>query len=213
MCVCVAGCTCNYNRVCVASVCVTEIDLVINILSSICKSTDSLLLSCKFGSKDITRYLLDELHLDPNMSGKDSQTPLSLASDNDTIQLLLQHGAIADNAYKLHQKVLGKFFSNDPLENPVKMFVTGLGGGGKSTLIEAMQYEPTLLTPLKVVFIRPKEVEGVSQKTAGIVPKVFNSSIFGSVQFYEFNTKGMYTCNNITNSNVLVLIIMYNSPQ
>ena len=66
------------------------------------------------------------------------------------------------------------------------MFVTGLGGDGKSTLIEAMQHEPTIFTPLKAVFIPPKEVEGVSQRTAGIVPKVFNSAIFGPVQFFDF---------------------------
>ena len=49
-----------------------------------------------------------------------------------------------------------------------------------------MQLEPTIFTPLKVVFIPPKEVEGVSQRTAGIVPKVFNSAIFGPVQFFDF---------------------------
>ena len=160
---------------------------VINLLSSLCyKSTEALLLACKYGSKDVTRYLLVDMHSDPNISDKDGQTPLYLASDNDTIQLLLQHGAVADNAYKLQQKLLGKLFSKDPLKNSVKLFVTGLGGDGKSTLIEAMQHEPTFLTPLKVVFIPPKEVEGVSQRTAGIVPKVFNSEIFGPVQFFDF---------------------------
>ena len=161
--------------------------VVINLLFSPCyKSTEVLLLACKYGSKDVTRYLLVDMHSDPNISDKDGQTPLSLASDNDTIQLLLQHGAVADNAYKLQQKLLGKLFSKDPLKNSVKLFVTGLGGDGKSTLIEAMQHEPTFLTPLKVVFIPPKEVEGVSQRTAGIVPKVFNSEIFGPVQFFDF---------------------------
>ena len=150
------------------------------------KQSDNLLLACKLGHKEIVLCLLVDGNSDPNISNEDGQTPLSLARDNDTIQLLLQHGAVADNAYKLHQKVLGKFFSKDQLENPVKMFVTGLGGDGKSTLIEAMQLEPTIFTPLKVVFIPPKEVEGVSQRTAGIVPKVFNSAIFGPVQFFDF---------------------------
>ena len=168
-------------------ICVSTNFAVIYLLSSLCyKSTDALLLACKHGNKDVTRYLLVDMHSDPNISDKDGQTPLSLASDNDTIQVLLQHGAVADNAYKLHKKVLGNLFSKDPLENSVKMFVTGLGGDGKSTLIEAMQHEPTFLTPLKVVFIPPKEVEGVSQRTAGIVPKVFNSEIFGPVQFFDF---------------------------
>ena len=174
--------------VCVfVTVCVSSNFAVIYLLSSICyKSTEALLLACKHGNKDVTRYLLVDMHSDPNISDKDGQTALSLASSNEVIQLLLQHGAVADNAYKLHKKVLGKFFSKDPLENPVKMFVTGLGGDGKSTLIEAMQLEPTIFTPIKDVFIPPKEVEDVSQRTAGIVPKVFNSAIFGPVQFFDF---------------------------
>ena len=49
-----------------------------------------------------------------------------------------------------------------------------------------MQLEPTIFTPLRDFFISPKEVEGVSQRTAGIVPKVFNSAIFGPVQFFDF---------------------------
>ena len=160
---------------------------VINLLSSLCyKSTEALLLACKHGNKDVTRYLLVDIHSDPNITDKDGRTALSLASSKEVIQLLLQHGAVADNAYKLQQKVLGNLFSKDPLENPVKLFVTGLGGDGKSTLIEAMQLEPTIFTPLKAVFIPPKEVDGVSQRTAGIVPKVFNSEIFGPVQFFDF---------------------------
>ena len=144
------------------------------------------MLASKHGNKDVTRYLLVDKHTDPNISDKDDQTALSLASSNEVIQLLLQHGAVAENAYKLHQKVLNILFSKDPLENPVKLFVTGLGGDGKSTLIEAMQLEPTIFTPLKVAFIPPKEVEGVSQRTAGIVPKVFKSAKFGQVQFFDF---------------------------
>ena len=160
---------------------------VINLLSSLCyKSTEALLLACKHGNKDVTRYLLVDMHSDPNITDKDGRTALSLASSKEVIQLLLQHGAVADNAYKLQQNVLGNLFSKDPLENPVKLFVTGLGGDGKSTLIEAMQLEPTIFTPLKAVFIPPKEVDGVSQRTAGIVPKVFNSEIFGPVQFFDF---------------------------
>ena len=160
--------------------------MLFSLLSHNGKQSDNLLLACKLGYKEIVLCLLIDANSDPNISNEDGQTPLSLASSNEVIQLLLQHGAVADNAYKLQQKVLGNLFSKDPLENPVQMFVTGLGGDGKSTLIEAMQHEPTFLTPLKVVFIPPKEVEGVSQRTAGIVPKVFNSEIFGPVQFFDF---------------------------
>ena len=63
------------------------------------------------------------------------------------------------------------------------MFVIGHGGEGKSTLIEAMEHEPTAWTSLVNIFIAPKEVEGVDQRTAGIIPRVFNSRHFGYVQF------------------------------
>ena len=184
LCVCVCVCVCLYAMYSGTIRCITVTTEYV-ILSPPTQS-DIPLLACKLGYNEIVLCLLVDANSDPNISNEDGQTPLSLASDNDTIQLLLQYGAVADNAYKLHQKVLGKFFSTGPLENPVKLFVTGLGGDGRSTLIEAMQLEPTIFTPLKDVFISPKEVEGVSQRTAGIVPKVFNSAIFGPVQFFDF---------------------------
>ena len=160
---------------------------VINLLSSLCYiSTDALLLACKHGIPGVTRYLLVKMHSDPNISDKDGRTALSLARSYEVIQLLLQHGAVADTADKLHQRVLGDIFSIHSPENSVKIFVTGLGGDGKSTLIETIQYESTRYSPLGVAFIPPKEVEEISQRTAGIVHKVFNSAIFGPVQFFDF---------------------------
>ena len=80
-------------------------------------------------------------------------------------------------------------FSKDPLK---KMFVIGHGGEGKSTLIEAMEHEPTVWSPLVNIFIRPKEVDGVSQRTAGIIPRVFKSRFYGDVQFYDFAGQEAY---------------------
>ena len=118
--------------------------------------------------------------------------PLSLAKNNKVIRFLLQHGAITGNAYATARKVLGKVFSKDPLKSPVKMFVIGQGGEGKSTLIEAMEQEPTVWSPLKNIFIRPKEVEGVCQRTAGIIPRVFKSRFYGDVLFYDFAGQEAY---------------------
>ena len=42
------------------------------------------------------------------------------------------------------------------------------------------------------IFIRPKEVENVDQRTAGIVPRVFKSRLYGSVLFYDFAGQEAY---------------------
>ena len=72
------------------------------------------------------------------------------------------------------------------------MFVIGHGGEGKSTLIEAMEHEPTAWKSLVNVFIAPKEVEGVDQRTAGIIPRVFKSRYYGLVLFYDFAGQEAY---------------------
>ena len=108
------------------------------------------------------------------------------------MKLLLQHGAHADNVYTEHRKTLGNIFSKDPLKSPVKMFVIGHGGEGKSTLIEAMKHEPTFWTALVNIFVSPKEVEGVDKRTAGIIPRVFDSRFYGNVLFYDFAGQEAY---------------------
>ncbi len=144
------------------------------------------MLACKRSDSEFVEYLLNDVGCDPNIKDDDGRTPLSLAWNKDIIKLLLQHGAIAEDVYTNHRKALGKLFSEDPLKNPVKMLVIGHGGEGKSTLIEAMKYEPTALTPLVNMFIAPKEVDGVSQKTAGIISRLFKSRIFGDVLVFDF---------------------------
>ena len=72
------------------------------------------------------------------------------------------------------------------------MFVIGHGGEGKSTLIEAMKHEPTFWTSVGNIFIAPKEVDGVSQRTAGIIPRVFKSRFYGDVLFYDFAGQEAY---------------------
>ena len=105
---------------------------------------------------------------------------------------MLQHGATTKDAYAYHSKALGKVFSKDPLKNPVKMLVIGHSGEGKSTLIEAMKYEPIAVTSLVNIFVSPKEVDGVSQKTAGIIPRLFKSRVFGDVLVYDFAGQEVY---------------------
>ena len=151
-----------------------------------------LFLACEHQQTDIVQYLLTTKHINPNAKDDHQQTPLSLAKNKDIIKLLIQHGANAENVYALHRKVLNNVFSKDPIKNPVKLFVIGHGGEGKSTLIGAMEHEPTAWTSLVNVFIAPKEVEGVDQRTAGIIPRVFKSRYYGLVLFYDFAGQEAY---------------------
>ena len=74
----------------------------------------------------------------------------------------------------------------------MKLFVIGHGGEGKSTLIEAMEHEPTFWSSVVNVFVAPRVVEGVDQRTAGIIPRVFKSRFFGEVQFFDFAGQEAY---------------------
>ena len=150
------------------------------------------MLACKESDTEFVEYLLNVAGCDPNIKGDDGQTPLFHAGNKEIILLLLQHGATAENAYSQHRKALGKVFSKDPLKNPVKILVIGHGGEGKSTLIEAMEHEPTAFTSLVNIFVSPKEVDGVSQKTAGIIPRLFKSRVFGDVLVYDFAGQEVY---------------------
>ena len=149
-------------------------------------------MACERDHRRIVEYLLTDCHLSSNSKNDQLQTPLSLAKSKEVMKLLLQHGAHAEDVYTEHRKTLGNIFSKDPLKSPVKMFVIGHGGEGKSTLIEAMEHEPTFWTALVNVFIRPKEVKGVDKRTAGIIPRVFKSRIYGDILFYDFAGQEAY---------------------
>ena len=151
-----------------------------------------LLLACEYQHVAVVKYLLATHNINPNAKDDHQRTPLSLAKNKDVIKLLIQHGANSENVYALHRKVLNNVFSKDPIKNPVKLFVIGHGGEGKSTLIEAMEHEPTFWTSVVNVFIAPREVEGIDQRTAGIIPRVFKSRFFGAVQFFDFAGQEAY---------------------
>ena len=154
---------------------------------------DNLLhVACEHDGLLVVDYLLTNTRINPNTKNDRQQSPLSLAKSKEVMKLLIQHGADAEDVYTHHRKILGNVFSKDPLKSPVKMFVVGHGGEGKSTLIEAMEHEPTVFTPLVNAFVRPREVDGVDQRTAGIVPRVFKSRFYGEVLFYDFARQEAY---------------------
>ena len=149
-------------------------------------------MACEHNDLSVVDYLLNNTRINPNTKNDRQQSPLSIAKSKEVMKLLIQHGAHAEDVYTHHRKILGNVFSKDPLKSPVKMFVVGHGGEGKSTLIEAMEHEPTVWAPLVNIFIRRKEVDGVSQRTAGIVPRVFKSRFYGEVLFYDFAGQEAY---------------------
>ena len=153
---------------------------------------DNLHMACEHDDLSVVDYLLTNTCIDPNTKNDRQQSPLSLAKSKEVMKLLIQHGADAEDVYTHHRKILGNVFSKDPLKSPMKMFVIGHGGEGKSTLIEAMEHEPTVWSPLVNIFNRPKEVDGVDQRTAGIVPRVFKSRFYGEVLFYDFAGQEAY---------------------
>ena len=149
-------------------------------------------MACDHDDLSVVDYLLNNTRINPNAKNDHQQSPLSLAKSKEVLKLLIQHGADAEDVYTHHRKILGNVFSKDPLKSPVKMFVVGHGGEGKSTLIEAMEHEPTVFTPLVNIFVRPREVDGVDQRTAGIVPRIFKSRFYGDVLFYDFAGQEAY---------------------
>ena len=164
---------------------------IINALKSIkqwdpnssCNSKDdtALHLSVRCHRSEIALYLLSETNCDPNITNIDLETPLKLAYDtNSTIfNHLIRYGANPDNVYKSLGKSVGLI---KPLIPPVKVFIVGNSGVGKSTLIEALKIETSILVR---PFIQRKRVLG-DEKTAGIVPHNFESKQYGQVIFYDF---------------------------
>ena len=149
-------------------------------------------MACEHDDLRVVKYLLTNTSINPNTKNDHQQSPLSLAKSKEVMTLLIQHGADAKDVYTHYCKILGNVFSKDPLKSPVKMFIIGHGGEGKSTLIEAMEHEPTFWTSVANIFIAPKEVEDVDQRTAGIVPRVFKSRFYGDVLFYDFAGREAY---------------------
>ena len=152
--------------------------------NSICNSSGdtALHLSVVCHRPEVVRFLLSEAKCDPNCRNYNKLTPLLLATDSavTVIRDLIRYGANPDNVYKSFGKTVGL---KKPLIPPVKVFIIGNSGVGKSTLTEALKIE----TPFLVrAFTRRQRVSGVDEKTAGIVPHDFKSKLYGRVIFYDF---------------------------
>ena len=137
-------------------------------------------LSARYHRTVTVHLLLSEAKCDPNIRNIDEETPLQAACNTSVINDLIRHGAKPKNVYKSLGKSVGL---TKPLVPPVKVFIIGNSGVGKSTLTEALKIETSFLVR---AFTTRKKVSGVNEKTAGVVPHEFESKLYGRVIFYDF---------------------------
>ena len=169
-----------------------------------CSSGDTALhLSVRHCRPVILIFLLYKAKCDPNVKNIHGETPLLLANDTGIIKILICYGANPENAYKSLGKTVGL---TKPLVPPVKIFIIGNSGVGKSTLTEALKIESSLLVR---IFTPRKRVSGVNEKTAGIVPHGFESKLYGQVIIYDFAGQREFYNSHIA---ILQNVIQSSSP-
>ena len=140
--------------------------------------------------KDVVRYLLREVHCDPNHGVKitilsilageypPGTPPLGMATDPGVIRELIECGANPET-------IMGKLPQNcpkQPTELAVKVFVVGEKGAGKSTLTKALSLQKGVWAIMNWFTI----VTGVDANTAGIIPHDIQSERFGHTILYDF---------------------------
>ena len=121
-------------------------------LSDLVHTTNSgdtpLHLACKFSQLEITEFLLSTGECDPLCKNAEGMTPLEIATSVE-ISEILDHFCQG----------------NYPLESVVKVFVLGDPLAGKSSLVQALQSNPGVITSL---IGRLQRIKGVRQQTVGI---------------------------------------------
>ncbi len=136
------------------------------------------------------KFILQECHSDPNVSDKESKTPLDLANDPEIIKLLLKHGARAANVYKEHSNLIGKLSSERPPHLPLSVLIIGNGGVGKSTLLKSILSSKGFWS----WFLKARPVDGVDARTVGIIPYEVYTKEFGRIIYFDFaGQKEFYT--------------------
>ncbi len=103
----------------------------------------------------------------------------------------MRHGAKASEVYTKHSKLIGKLSSERPPHLPLFTLITGDGGVGKSTLLKSLLTSKSFLAKL---LKKARPVEGVDQKTVGIIPYEVYTKEFGRIIFFDFaGQKEFYT--------------------
>ena len=117
----------------------------------------------------VARSLLASVTVDPSCANNAGQTPVELTTNYQLIQDI-SHFTECKTKYSV--------------QTYIKLFILGNSLTGKSTLVKAISSEASswwrmLPGPLR-------RVKNVSAKTAGIIPTIFQSKVFGNTIIYDF---------------------------
>jgi len=135
--------------------------------------------TCENGNVNILRALS---HYQFGLSHKDfsGKTPLQLAQKKGVFIELVRLGANPADEYKnLFQSMS---------EPSISLFIVGSPSAGKTTLVEALTNESS---GLRALLDRVQNVSTEAQ-TAGIIPTVFESKIYGRVTFFDLAGQKQY---------------------
>ena len=152
---------------------------------------DIILQEVKQNRIEKVEFLLTECQSNPNATDEDGSSLVDLSRNPGIICLLLYHGAKVDKVYKKHSKLIGKISSEQPPDLPLYTLIVGNSGVGKSTLLKSLLTSKGFLARLRR---EAKPVEGVDQKTIGIIPYEVYTKEFGKIIFFDFaGQKEFYT--------------------
>ena len=164
----------------------------------------SLHLACLYQHISIVNYLLQNDNIDIHAKNNLQQTPMEIASSDETISSLLEK--FVDFC---------KFKELYPVADYCKVFFVGSTGVGKSTFIDALK--KTLNRKKSSLVDRFQTIKRYSTipPTAGIVPMEIISEEFGNCIFYDFAGKLEYhSCHSVilknVSSSLLLLILVFN---
>ncbi len=144
----------------------------------------TMFLAVKHNQKEIVEFLLQELNSDPNITDENGKTLIDLSRENpDITRLLLQHGAKDEEVYKKHSKLIGKISSERPPDLPLYTLIVGDSDVGKSTLMKSLYTSKRFLAKLRR---EAKPVEGVDEKTVGIISYEVYTKEFGKIIVFDF---------------------------
>ena len=137
------------------------------------------------GDREAVKYLLEEVHCNPNCTDKNGFTPLSVTRDPIISKYLVASGATPADLYRRHGQQIPAV--------SVNTFVIGNQGNGKSSLSKVLgQYNKGFARLTR----RVVKVTGVDEKTAGIIPYNIQSKHFGRLTLYDFAGHKEYYSSN-----------------